>query len=122
MPKFKTVVVHHDKRSFCTTEANISSGTIMARCQVTLLNGIMSLNNKAINLEYLSFPFSKYFPTWKTSLKYSLINLTVKREIKQIKTTHNSGIEKSGEKEMGDGGWGGGQTAAIKQENFLSIT
>lgn len=94
----------------------------MARCQVTLLNGIMSLNNKAINLEYLSFPFSKYFPTWKTSLKYSLINLTVKREIRQIKTTHNSGIEKSGEKEMGDVGWGGGQTAAIKQENFLSIT
>lgn len=76
----------------------------MARCQVTLLNGIVSLNNKAMNLKYLSFPFSKHFPTWKTSLKCSLINLTVKREIRQIKNTHNSGIEQSGEKKWGVGG------------------
>lgn len=88
----------------------------MSRCQLTKLNGIVTLHNKAMNLKYLSFPFSNCFPTWKTSLSGSLINLTVKMEISKIKTAHlHSGIELSLKKRKG------GQTVAIKQEKFPSI-
>lgn len=80
-----------------------------------LLNGIVTLNNKAINLKYLPFPFS-FLPRKLTSLSGSFINLTVKIEIRQIKTTHlHSGIEQLLKKRRG------GQRAAIKQENLLSV-